>query len=307
MMVIVTVINSVCCSTTSQTLKTTESAWKATDPRITEIPTTPLQNNTEINISLHPDSVSTVKDQDPQLPYVFKDQLKVFVRAYNILLLIFGIPGNLVAAVVLCRKECQKMPGSIFLVAMTLADMLFILSTQFFGVWILLTFDLNLSFVSDWGCKFTIASYHFSSDLSKCSLLAFACERMLSICFPLRFRGLISQKLRIRFLIILVTILILFLINDMKFLNLTTDRQKCQPSGLDVLIKIRYGFSLVFSLFPGVAMIIFNFSIIIVLVRRRKEWDDRQNNSQRDNTTVSNINILLFRKYLNKIFHCEEI
>ena len=257
-----------------------------TDVPSTEIPTA-LQNNGETDMSLHPDSVTTNTDQGPEPPYAFKGKMKVVVRAYNIFILIFGIPGNLFAVVVLCRKECQKMSGSIFLITMTLADMLFILVNQFFGLWVLLTFGLNLNYLSDLGCKFLTAFLHFSSDLSKCSLLAFALERYFSICFPLRCKGLISQKLRIRFLILLVTILILFLINDMIFLKLTPGGLMCQHSGSDLLINIQYGFSLVFSLFPGVAMFFFNVSIMIALVRRKKEWDHRQNKGQADNTTVS--------------------
>ena len=295
------------CSASLQNLKTPKPAWTTTDHKIPsaeipttalqnnaetdipsiEVPTTVLQNNAETDMSPHPDSITTNTDQGNEPPYAFKGKMKVVVRAYNIFLLIFGIPGNLFAVVVLCQKECQKMSGSIFLITMTLADMIFILVNQFFGLWVLLTFGLNLNYLSDLGCKFMTAFLHFSSDLSKCSLLAFALERYFSICFPLRCKGLISQKLRIRFLILLVTILILFLINDMIFLKLAPGGLMCQHSGSDLLINIRYGFSLVFSMFPGVAMFFFNFSIMIVLVRRKKEWDRRQNTGQTDNTTVS--------------------
>ena len=51
------------------------------------------------------------------------------------------------------------MTGNIFLIAMTLADVLFILSNQFFVLWFLVTFDLNLSYISDWTCKFIVAFF----------------------------------------------------------------------------------------------------------------------------------------------------
>ena len=269
-------------------MPTTESSFTDHDIPRTEIPTA-LQNNTRTNISLHSDELTTA--QGIQLAFVFEGKIKIFVHTYNMALLVLGIPGNLLASLVLSRKECQKMLGSIFLSAMTLADLIFVLANQLFGIWVVLTFDLNLALASDWGCKFIAASSNFSSDLSKCSLLAYAFERFLSIIFPLRCRGLISQKLRIRFLIILVTVLILFLIYDMTSLNLTPDRQLCKPSGLEIINNIRYGFSLVFSLFPGIAMIIFNFSITAVLVRRKYDCKHRQNNGQTENTTVSNVNI----------------
>ena len=102
----------------------------------------------------------------------------------------------------------------------------------------------------------------------------------------MRYRGLISEKLRLQILAICVVVPILFLINDITFLNLTPDGLICHLSGFDLFAKIRYGFSLVLAAFPGVAMIIFNFSIITVLVRRAITWNRRQNSGRRETDTV---------------------
>ena len=211
-------------------------------------------------------------------------------------LLILGIPGNLLAVVVLLRKEFQKLPGSIFLVVITLADVIAVLDNQFFGYWFILMFDFTIAYYSNWSCKLIISSFNFSSDLSKSCLLAFSFERFLSICFPLKCRGLISQKMRITFLIILIIILTIFILHDISFWHLdhTTDGPKCQLISLNLLIRIRYGFSVVFSIFPGVAMMIFNISIIIVLIRRANQWNRRQNNGQREKISVTSFSIDIF-------------
>ena len=296
------------CSARTQNSETTEASKATMAQKLpsTQSLTTTTENITatmEANSSLHSEVTtdSTTTYQSYQYTYRFRGIIRVFALAYNMFLLVFGIPGNLLAVVVLLRKECQKIPGSIFLVVITLADVLAILSNQFFGYWFFLMFDISLQYATNFSCKLMSVCYIFSSDLSKCCLLAFSFERFLSICFPLKSRGLISQKRRIQFIIILNMVLVLFIVHDMLFwnLDLTPDGPKCRLVGVNFLIKIRYVFSSVFSVFPGVAMLIFNISIISVLVRRANLWNKRQNNTKKENMSVSAFSSDIFTVDLN--------
>ena len=218
-----------------------------------------------------------------------KGPTKVIAYIYSVILVILGVPGNIVAFVVLLRENCKKMPGSIFLLSMTFSDIMVIFFTQILGTWVLNTFGIILSNKNNILCKSLPPCVTFFSDISKISLLAFSLERILCICFPLKAKGLVSQKRRIIFLITLVTVQLLFLTNDIITFQIVVKNNeiKCEPLGWSFLMKVRYGLAMVFSLVPGIAMAIFNVAIIAVLLRQRIQLGGIKSTGSNDNVGVS--------------------
>ena len=73
---------------------------------------------TESNITI----IGTSGANDTSVKFPISHSAMIIFNAYNAFIIITGIPGNLVAAAVLARNTMRKIPGSIFLIVMTLAD-----------------------------------------------------------------------------------------------------------------------------------------------------------------------------------------
>ena len=207
----------------------------------------------------------------------------------NVIVLITGIPGNLFAVAVLVRKELRKSPGSIFLIAMTIADAAAILFNP------MLT-DIALQFLSldpnilDIGCKMWLSSFSMFSEFSKCSLTAFTFERFLSICFPLRSRRVISQKVGIVYLVMCILILLSALVHDVLVFGArkTEVGVMCHLAGKQSMLTIvRENLSLYFGIGTAITILLLNSTMILMLIRRKRNLRRMSNNTESINTLVS--------------------
>ena len=273
-----------CFRSSSQYKNTTDAPLKSID----EITT---QHDIPMTSSLCQDAcVNNTTIQQATTEPTTQYALKVLAYVYNVLLMLLGIPGNILAFVVLMRVNCRNMPGSLFLRIMTFSDIFVIFFTQLLGIWLVNRLGMTIPNLTVVLCKLLPPCLTFFSDLSKVSLLAFSFERFLCICFPLKMRAFISHKSRIIFLVTLVTVQLLFLTNDMITFQILvkTDEIKCEPLGWPLLVNVRYLIAMVFGMVPGIAMLIFNIAIIVVLLRQRIQIRGRKSSGTKNNVGVSN-------------------
>ena len=122
-------------------------------------------------------------------------------------ILLFGVPGNVVAAVVMSRRRMRRTPSALYLIAVAVADNV-VLLIGLAPRWVLYLIHERLSSQDVWFYRWRKYVYHSSGDVSVWLLTAFTVDRFIAVCFPLRVRSLCTHK-RIRTVTACVTLLAL--------------------------------------------------------------------------------------------------
>ena len=207
-----------------------------------------------------------------------------------LVLIAFGTVGNMVSVSVLMRKKLRTTSSSIYLIALTVTDLL-ILYFGLFRRWMMnyLDFDLRVAM----GCGAHIWLLYTFLGCSSWNLVALTIERVIIVKFPVYARNGFSRRSAILVLLILVLVMASFnLLYIFAYENKTqhSDSPSSQNTSATKLRCVRLT-EMVFvvdlwfwldlsltSLTPFVFMVVGNSCIGYELIRRQKRKEQAQQN-----------------------------
>ncbi|KAL3878150.1 hypothetical protein ACJMK2_030521 [Sinanodonta woodiana] len=111
----------------------------------------------------------------------------------SVVVLLFGLTGNLLTILVLRKIGVSKRPTFIFLFVLAITDSV-VLVTGLSRYWILNTFDLDVRTLSDFGCKFNLFVIYLSMQYSSWILVFVCIERVIKTHFPLQFIRIVTYR-----------------------------------------------------------------------------------------------------------------
>ncbi|XP_060583761.1 cysteinyl leukotriene receptor 1-like [Ruditapes philippinarum] len=190
------------------------------------------------------------------------------------IIMLWGTIGNILTIIVLFRQKSKLSSTALYLVALAISDTM-VLFTGPLRHWLKETWDYNIRFKSEAGCKlqlyFTYAALHCSSWL----LVAVTTERAVSVVYPHKVRLVSTKKTAtiVIALIVIITYGINIVIPVINGHDTYMKLQKCAPTTKEYLefrddIYHWIDFCLTFAL-PFIFLLVGNISIIVCLQRSR--------------------------------------
>lgn len=129
------------------------------------------------------DNHSQTTSQGEYVPdVIFKHVVKVLQLYCFPVVVVLGICGNTVSAVVFLSTRLRRLSSAIYLLVLALSDSFFLLTN--FLIW-LTSLDVNVVNVNG-VCQLTVYFNHVSSCLSAWLVVGFTVERYIAICHPLK-------------------------------------------------------------------------------------------------------------------------
>ncbi|VDP71945.1 unnamed protein product [Echinostoma caproni] len=114
-----------------------------------------------------------------------------FLMVYASLLLIIGIPGNIICGIIMGGNKANRLTTRILMVILSIADT-GVLLTAVLRYWSIKIFDWDLRNDGPISCKLHVFSVAFSTDFAVGSLCAIAVERLLVVAFPHRANNVVT-------------------------------------------------------------------------------------------------------------------
>jgi thyrotropin-releasing hormone receptor len=141
-----------------------------------------LTANESLNVTLEKDNSSTVSLVQPKdYPFVYQ----IISVIMGVVIFLVGMLGNILVIVVVCRTKCMHTPTNCYLLSLSVADCLVLLSATlpsipepFFhtGEW-------------PWGgatCSLLVFLQYLGVQASSLSITMFTIERYIAICHPMK-------------------------------------------------------------------------------------------------------------------------
>ena len=121
--------------------------------------------------------------------------------------IVMGTIGNVLAIVVLSRKEMRKATSSMYLIILAVSD-IFVLYLGLLRNFIRELYDVDVRDHSEPVCKLHIFLVYFTGHFSAWVLVAVAVERFISVWFPFKAKVLCTRRNGLFALLLLVAILL---------------------------------------------------------------------------------------------------
>ena len=182
------------------------------------------------------------------------------------ILLLLGIGGNILSIVVLSRPDLRKSATSVFLIALAVADSLFLI-TGLLKHWLVPLIDFDVRKINDTSCKVHVMMTYVARYTTRWVLVCLSSERYVAVLFPTHHKTLFT---RVKALIVVAILFAFFCIVCVQMYVIfgLTNRETCSPlpayanywSGTWQQID-----TIVSSLLPFVIMLTVTISIIVKL------------------------------------------
>lgn len=108
-------------------------------------------------------------------------------------LIIIGTIANILAIIVLLRKNLRHSTTMFYLTVLSIGDIL-VLYTGLLRNWLRFAFDTDLRDFSNFGCKLHVFLVYFSLDFSTWILVAVTIDRCISVCLPFHSKTYCTMK-----------------------------------------------------------------------------------------------------------------
>lgn len=200
------------------------------------------------------------------------------------LLLVLGTLGNLLTAGVLVRHRFRPISTSIFLLALALADTVYLYFSSFTLIWFDSMFSWSPRLHSDWSCRMIGYIFRSAADISSWLIVAVTIERLLAVCVPFQSKRLCSKP---RALTAVITIVAIFLcVNSFTFFTYKVhdtyngaQHRLCyineEHGAITTLIIVLYD-DMCYSFVPATIICLSNTAILVRLAKQQRSRAARQ-------------------------------
>ncbi|CAH8821615.1 unnamed protein product [Trichobilharzia szidati] len=118
---------------------------------------------------------------------------KLVIKIYASLLLLFGIPGNIISAIIMGGDSTNRLTTRLIIIILAIADN-FVLLTAVLRYWLMEIYGWDLRTSGPYVCKIHIFAVGFSTDFAVGVLCAIAVERLLVVTLPHRATDLVTVR-----------------------------------------------------------------------------------------------------------------
>ncbi|KAL3859210.1 hypothetical protein ACJMK2_009439 [Sinanodonta woodiana] len=196
-------------------------------------------------------------------------------KTVSIVLLVFGLAGNLLTVLVFRKIGVSKRPTLFFLFILAITDSV-VLLTGLLRYWILHAFQFDIRTLSDIGCKINIFLLYSSMQYSSWILVFVCIERIIKTYFPLHFIRIVTFRRVSLSLIILFVVLVGINVQFLWTYGINTfTGGKCDSITPEIYAFHDYVFAnidfAVLSAAPLLIMSVCNVFLFIALTRIKRE------------------------------------
>lgn len=132
-----------------------------------------------------------------------------FWKYMSPILIAMGTLGNIMSMVVLSRKSMRNMSGAVYLIVLSLADIA-VLYTGLLRQWMNYYFDIDVRYLSNWGCKVHLFMVYTSLDFSVWLVVAVTVDRFILVYFPLKAKSMCNRNIEMISIVVIFCCLALF-------------------------------------------------------------------------------------------------
>ncbi|CAH8447574.1 unnamed protein product [Heterobilharzia americana] len=118
---------------------------------------------------------------------------KLVIKIYGGLLLLFGLPGNVISAIIMGGNRSNRLTTRLIIVVLAIADN-FVLLTAVLRYWLMEVYSWDLRTTGPFICKIHVFAVGFSTDFAVGVLCAIAVERLLVVALPYKASNLVTLK-----------------------------------------------------------------------------------------------------------------
>ena len=191
-----------------------------------------------------------------------------------IIIIILGLFGNILSCVVLLRKNFRHRSISIYLLAISVLDSIFLLSSFPLIVAIHLLFQIDYRTLSTFGCATSLFIERASRTMSVWIMAVLTVERMLAISFSHQAQQFISQRRAIIGTLVVVIIVRAICSDSFFMLNLHPYGNMCQWNvevyGERIFHHIHTNDFLIYFLIPTTIMATSDSKLVFFLYNSRQ-------------------------------------
>lgn len=185
-------------------------------------------------------------------------------------LIIIGTIANILAVIVLLRKNLRNSTTMFYLTVLSIGDIL-VLYTGLLRNWLRFAFDTDLRDFSNFGCKLHVFLVYFCLDFSTWILVAVTIDRCISVCLP--FQSKIYCTMKHAKIAVLTICILMVVLNCHLFGTVSNIDGKCKGNTSFIASVWPWIDLCMFCLGPFSVMMICNILIIrqIIVSNRRIE------------------------------------
>nr|AAW24828.1 SJCHGC03552 protein [Schistosoma japonicum] len=118
---------------------------------------------------------------------------KMLIKVYASLLLMFGIPGNIISAIIMGGDKSNRLTTRLIIIILAIADNL-VLLTAVLRYWLMEVYGWDLRTTGPLSCKIHVFAVGFSTDFAVGVLCAVAVERLLVVAIPYKASNLVTLR-----------------------------------------------------------------------------------------------------------------
>ncbi|KAK4472520.1 hypothetical protein MN116_003765 [Schistosoma mekongi] len=118
---------------------------------------------------------------------------KMIIKVYASLLLMFGLPGNIISAIIMGGDKSNRLTTRLIIIILAIADNL-VLLTAVLRYWLMEVYGWDLRTTGPLSCKIHVFAVGFSTDFAVGVLCAVAVERLLVVTLPYKASNLVTLK-----------------------------------------------------------------------------------------------------------------
>lgn len=116
---------------------------------------------------------------------------KLIIKVYASLLLLFGLPGNIISAIIMGGDRSNRLTTRLIIIILAIADNL-VLLTAVLRYWLMEVCGWDLRSTGPLTCKIHVFAVGFSTDFAVGVLCAVAVERLLVVTLPYKASKLVT-------------------------------------------------------------------------------------------------------------------
>ncbi|CAH8451928.1 unnamed protein product [Schistosoma turkestanicum] len=116
---------------------------------------------------------------------------KLIIKIYASLLLLFGLPGNIISAIIMGGDRSNRLTTRLIIIILAIADNL-VLLTAVLRYWLMEVCGWDLRTTGPITCKLHVFAVGFSTDFAVGVLCAVAVERLLVVTLPYKASNLVT-------------------------------------------------------------------------------------------------------------------
>ncbi|CAH8469677.1 unnamed protein product [Schistosoma rodhaini] len=116
---------------------------------------------------------------------------RLIIKVYASLLLLFGLPGNIISAIIMGGDKSNRLTTRLIIIILAIADNL-VLLTAVLRYWLMEVCGWDLRSTGPLTCKMHVFAVGFSTDFAVGVLCAVAVERLLVVTLPYKASNLVT-------------------------------------------------------------------------------------------------------------------